>query len=47
MSTANKNKYQKRYEKNGCTKDQLKRLVELGAITAKEYMEITGEAYEG
>lgn len=45
MSLANKMKYQKRYERNGCTKDQLKRLVELGALTAEEYREITGEAY--
>ena len=45
MSYANKAKYQNRYEKNGCTKDQLKRLVELGALTAKEYQEITGEKY--
>ena len=43
MSLANKIKYQKRYEKNGCTKVQLKRLVELGALTAAEYAEITGD----
>ena len=43
MSLANKIKYQKRYEKNGCTKEQLQRLVELGALTAEEYKEITGE----
>ena len=47
MSLANKIKYQKRYEKNGCTKEQLQRLVELGALTAEEYKEITGEDYEG
>ena len=45
MSKANKIKYQKRYEKNGCTKDQLKRLVELGALTEEEYQEITYEKY--
>ena len=45
MSLANKIKYQKRYEKNGCTKEQLKRLVELGALTEAEYQEITGEKY--
>lgn len=45
MSEKNKVKYQKRYEKNGCTKEQLKRLVELGALTAGEYQEITGEEY--
>lgn len=47
MSSANKIKYQKRYEKNGCTKEQLQRLVELGALTAEEYQEITGDSYEG
>ena len=45
MSAKNKEKYQKRYEKGGCTIEQLKRLVELGALTASEYEEITGEAY--
>ena len=45
MSVKNKEKYQKRYEKGGCTIEQLKRLVELGALTASEYEEITGEAY--
>ena len=45
MSEKNKIKYQKRYEKNGCTIEQLKRLVELGALTAGEYEEITGETY--
>lgn len=38
-------KYQDRYMRGGCTKAQLKRLVALGAITAEEYEEITGEAY--
>ena len=45
MSEKNKIKYQKRYEKGGCTIEQLKRLVKLGALTASEYEEITGEAY--
>jgi uncharacterized XkdX family phage protein len=45
MSEKNKVKYQKRYEKGGCTIEQLKRLVELGALTASEYTEITGEHY--
>ena len=45
MSEKNKIKYQKRYEKNGCTREQLKRLVELGALTEKEYQEITTETY--
>ena len=39
-------KYKKRYDRGGCTKAQLKRLVELGALTAEEYEEITGERYE-
>ena len=39
-------KYKTRYDRGGCTKAQLKRLVQLGAITAEEYEEITGEAYE-
>ena len=47
MSEVNKKKYQNRYERNGCTIEQLKRLVELGALTDIEYEEIIGEAYEG
>jgi uncharacterized XkdX family phage protein len=39
-------KYKKRYQRRGCTKEQLARLVELGALTADEYKEITGEDYE-
>jgi hypothetical protein len=35
-----------RYERNGCTKDQLRRFVELGALRADEFEEITGEPYE-
>lgn len=45
MSVKNKEKYQKRYERNGCTIEQLKRLVELKALTVEEYKEITGEDY--
>lgn len=45
MSEKNKIKYQNRYNKNGCTKEQLQRLVELLALTAEEYKEITGEEY--
>lgn len=45
MSEVNKKKYHNRYEKNGCTKEQLKRLVELKALTAEEYKEITGEDF--
>ena len=36
-----------RYEKNWCRKDQLVRYVQLGAITAEEYKQITGEEYVG
>lgn len=39
-------KLKTRYERNYCTKTQLRRYVELGAITAGEYEEITGEVYE-
>jgi len=39
-------KYRSRYERGGCTKAQLKRIVALGALTAEEYEEITGEDYE-
>ena len=45
MSEINKIKYQNRYNKNGCTKEQLKRLVELGALTIQEYEEITNELF--
>ena len=43
MSEINKNKYAKRYAKKGCTKEQLKKIVELGGLTVEEYKEITGE----
>lgn len=39
-------KLKERYEKGYCTKTQLRRYVELGAITEEEYEEITGESYE-
>ena len=39
-------KYRDRYNRGGCTKEQLKKLVTLGAITAEEYKEITGEDFE-
>ena len=45
MSEINKIKYQNRYNKNGCTKEQLKRLVELEALTIEEYEEITNELF--
>ena len=34
-----------RYGRGGCTKSQLKRFVQLGALTEEEYKEITGEVY--
>lgn len=43
MSYANKEKYGDRFKKNGCTITQLKKLVKIGALTAEEYKEITGE----
>lgn len=39
-------KYRNRYERGGCTKEQLRRLVELSVLTEEEYAEITGEDYE-
>ena len=39
-------KYKERYEKGYCTKEQLKKIVALGRLTADEYKEITGEDYE-
>ena len=39
-------KYKTWYERGWCTKDQLHRLTELGALTPAEYEEITGEPYE-
>ncbi|WP_208401984.1 XkdX family protein [Halalkalibacterium halodurans] len=35
-----------RFLKNWCRKDQLKQFVQLGAITADEYKEITGEDFK-
>lgn len=37
---------QERYNRRGCTKEQLKRFVGFGVITAEEYTEITGEDYK-
>lgn len=45
MSAINKEKYAKRYSIGGCTKEQLKRLVALGVLTAEEYKDITNEKY--
>lgn len=38
-------KYRTRYERGGCTKEQLRRIVALGGLTAEEYYLITGEEY--
>lgn len=39
-------KYADRYARGGCTKEQLHRLVELGAIYDWEYQEITGDPFQ-
>lgn len=39
-------KYDKRYKRGGCTKEQLQELVALNVLTAEEYEKITGEPYE-
>ena len=41
----NLEKWQARYEKNWCTKSQLKRLVVLEVLTPADYKTITGEDY--
>ena len=38
-------KWNDRYKKHWCTKEQLKRLVQLGVLSAEEYKSITGEEY--
>lgn len=38
-------KYKKRYERGGCTREQLRTLVGMGVLTAAKYAEITGETY--
>lgn len=38
-------KWEDRYKKHWCTKEQLKRLVQLDVLTAENYEEITGEEY--
>lgn len=45
MSYENKIKYEQRYAKKYCTKEQLKKLVVLNALTVEEYKEITGEEF--
>ena len=39
-------KWNDRYKKHWCTKEQLQRLVQLGVLTEEEYKEITGEKYD-
>lgn len=39
-------KWNSRYKKHWCTKEQLGRLVELDILTEGEYKEITGEDYQ-
>ena len=39
-------KWNERYKKHWCTKEQLQRLVQLGVLTEEEYKEITGEDYD-
>ena len=41
----NLGKWQARYEKNWCTKIQLKKLVTLEVLTPADYKTITGEDY--
>lgn len=38
-------KWNDRYKKHWCTKEQLKKLVQLEVLTEGEYEEITGEEY--
>lgn len=46
MSAINYEKYKARYDRGGCTIEQLRRLTELGALTPEEFEMITGEPYE-
>ena len=39
-------KIKKRYDKGYVTLDQLRRYVELGAITSEEYTEISNQSWE-
>lgn len=42
---SNFEKWDDRYKKHWCTKEQLQRLVQLGVLTEEEYQEITEEEY--
>ena len=46
MRAKKKKKYKARYDRGGCTIEQLRRLTELGALTPEEFELITGEPYE-
>ena len=39
-------KWNDRYKKHWCTKEQLRRLVQLEVLSEAEYEEITGEKYD-
>lgn len=39
-------KYCDRYNRGGCTNDQLRRLTQLGALTPEQFETITGETFE-
>lgn len=41
----NFDKYCERYNRGGCTIDQLRRLTQLGALKPAEFETITGETY--
>lgn len=38
-------KWNERYKRHWCTKEQLKRLVKLNVLTATDYKNITGDKY--
>jgi len=44
--SANGKKYQRVYKRDGCTKEQLRELVEVELITKEDYEEITGERFD-
>lgn len=39
-------KWNDRYSKHWCTREQLKKLVDLSVLTTEDYSNITGEEYE-
>lgn len=46
MSAIMLSKYKDRYDRGGCTIEQLQRLTALGALTTAEYKQITGLTYK-